>query len=59
MNRRHARLGAFTIALTILSITRGHGFDEVKPGEVEKIKAALPDTAPAKPKKARKVLIFT
>jgi type 1 glutamine amidotransferase len=32
---------------------------KVKPGVVEKIKAALPEAAPAKPKKARKVLIFS
>ncbi len=30
-----------------------------KPQEIEQIKAALPDKAPAKPKKARKLLIFT
>ncbi len=31
----------------------------IKPENIEKIKAALPDKAPAKPKKTRKVLLFS
>lgn len=38
--------------------TPSRGPDRMGPGEKEKIDAALPDTAPAKPKKPRKLLVL-
>jgi len=47
------------IALTAFATQPAAAQKQVKPQEIEKIKAALPDSAPAKPKKPRKVLIFS
>ncbi len=46
--------------LALLLSTTAHGeFEKVRIQEIEKIKAALPEKAPAKPKKKRKLLIFS
>ena len=48
------------VAVSLVGISVGRGFAaEAKPEHVEKMKAALPDAAPAKPAKARKVLVYT
>ncbi len=53
---RAAFAGLFAFSLFVLQTADAK---DVKPEVVEKIKAALPDEAPAKPKKPRKVLIFS
>jgi len=50
-------LCSLAIALAFFVGQAAHA--QVKPDVVEKIKAALPDNAPAKPKQPRKVLIFS
>lgn len=48
---------AFVVSMS-LSETHAQ-LKEIRPDVIKKIEQALPDSAPAKPKKARKVLIFT
>jgi len=54
MTRLLAPLSLFLVAVLAL-----HAHAEVKPDVLEKIKTALPESAPAKPKKERRVLIFS
>ena len=51
-------LACFAIALTLF-LAHSAAQAQVKPEVIEKIKAALPAKAPAKPKKARQVLLFS
>ncbi len=56
------KLTLFTAAVSVLCSMVFSGaelFAQVKPDIIEKINAALPKSAPAKAKKARKVLIFS
>ena len=47
------------MAVATVLVGGAQAWAEPKPQEIEKIKAALPAEAPAKPKKPRKLLIFT
>jgi type 1 glutamine amidotransferase len=58
MLHRRIATGAL-LAAAALFLTSRLPAQEVSPEVVEKIKAALPEAAPAQPKAARKVLIFT
>jgi type 1 glutamine amidotransferase len=49
---------AVGFSLALLS-RPGHAQEEVGPDRIEKIEAALPDSAPAKPAQPRKLLIFS
>ena len=57
---RHLGFFSVTVYLScILVFNGGELAAQVKPDVVKKIEAALPKSAPAKAKKARKVLIFS
>ena len=58
MIRRRVAMFAM-LAAAALWLPGSSSAQEVKPEVIEKIKAALPAAAPAQPKAARKVLIFT
>src|SRR5688500_12415574 len=59
MNLLAKFLGAVPLILTTQIALAEDITAQVKPEVREKIQAALPDAAPAKPQKERKVLIFT
>tara|TARA_B100001245_G_scaffold231564_1_gene212564 strand:- start:39 stop:956 length:918 start_codon:yes stop_codon:yes gene_type:complete len=57
---RHLGFFSVTVCLSCISVFNGGELAaQVKPDVVKKIEAALPKSAPAKAKKARKVLIFS
>ena len=57
--RRNVLLSLAVLCLALGNLAGRPNQKPVTPKVLEKIEAALPDTAPAKPKHARKLLIFT
>ena len=60
MKLQQIAVGTFAVAMTFAACaTAAPRKTPVSDAEIAKINAALPDAAPAKPKKARKVLVYT
>lgn len=56
---RILRRSLTALAVTLSNLPMVTAWAEVKPDQIEKIKAALPSAAPGKPAKARKLLVYS